>query len=262
MRPKKLIVVLVASSLLIGTAVWMGTGEEVQFKQTDYYIFSLGEAAVDLEALSGVVEAEGYTVIRYEGDDVEARVGGLPATDPVDALLARDRLLVIDSSRFLLRVVGESYAYAVRPGPSGLELVFSPRTDQAMDAVLSVLLDLQRLGAIGGEVDFAFRSFAKGALKGPEPPAGARIESDLYWLTVAEDWHVFAAVHGLSLVGLRVEVAAELLPEADLPEAFAGYVVGESASLVRLDLPIDLLISLASSEGVSLVRKPYEPVAP
>jgi hypothetical protein len=262
MRPKRLIAVLVASSLLLGTAAWLGTGEEMQFDQTNYYIFALGGAAANLESLSAAVEADGYTVVRYEGEGAVTGVGGLPATEPIDSLLARDRLLVIDSSRFLLRVVGEEHAYAVRSGPNGLELVFSPRTDQAMDAVLLVLLDLQRLGAIGGEVDFAFRSFAKNALKGPVPPAGARIESDLYWLTVAEDWHAFAAVHGLTLVGLRVEAAAELVPGAELDGAFSPYVASQSESVVRLDLPIDLLVSLASSDGVSLVRKPYEPVAP
>jgi hypothetical protein len=262
MRTRNLMIALVASTLVIGTAAWLGAGEELQFKQTDYYLFTLGGAAVDLASLSDAAEAAGFTVIRYDGGHASARAGGLPATEPVDVLLARDHLLVIDSSRFLLRVVGEAFTYAVRTASNGLELVFSPHADQAMDTVVSVLLDLQQLGAIGDEVDFGFRSFAKDALKGPEPPSGVRIESDLYWLTIAEDWYAFAAVHDLSLVGLRVEVVAELLPGAGLPDAFAAYVVSESESLARLDLPIDQLVALASSEGVDLVRKPYEPVAP
>jgi len=262
MKARNQIAVLIAAAVLVGSAVWVGIGEELQFAQVDYYIFALGGTAVDVELLFQAATADGYTVIRYEGETTTAQVGDQPTSDPIEVLLASERLLVTDSSRFLLRVTEETYTYAFRSGSSGAELVFSPHADQTMDAVVSVLLDLQRLGVIGSEVDLGFQSYAKAGLKGPEPPEGARIESDLFWLIVAEDWHTFAAAKGISLVGLRAEVVAELLPEAELPDPFVAFVASESESLAKLLLPIDQLVPLALSEGVGLVRQPYDPIAP
>jgi len=259
MRMRTLKLALIAVSTLVVAGAWLGSGEDLPFAPSDYYVFSLGPAVADLPALAQTAEAEGYTVVRYNEDGSIAPSGGSTATD---ALVATDRLLAIDSGRFLLRVVGESFTYAVRSATSGIELVFSPTTAQATESVISILLELQSLGAIGGEIDFAYRAYARDALKGPEPPVGARIESDLYWLTVAEDWQAFAAARGLTLVGLRVEVIAELLPGRAVPERFIPYVTSESESLARFHLPIDELIPLASSGVVDLVRAPYEPVAP
>jgi len=257
MRMRTLKLALIAASTLVVAGAWLGSAEDLPFAPSNYYVFSLGPAVADLTALAQTADAEGYTVVRY-GED-----GSIAASDgsaTIDA--AAERLLAIDSGRFLLRVVGESFTYAVRSATSGIELVFSPATAMAMESVVSILLELQSLGAIGGEIDFAYRAYARDALKGPEPPVGARIESDLYWLTVAEDWQTFAAASGLTLVGLRVEVIAELLPEATVPERFAPYVTSASDSLARFHLPIDELIPLAWSGVVDLVRAPYEPVAP
>ena len=259
MRTRTVILALVVTSTLVVAGAWLGSSEDLPFAPTDYYVFSLGPGIADLAALSRAVEAEGYTVVRYGEDGSISASGDATATD---ALVTAERLLAIDSGRFLLRVVGESYTYAVRSATAGAELVFSPQTDQAMEAVISILLEIQSLGAIGSEVDFAYRAYARDALKGPEPPVGARIESDLYWLTVAEDWQAFAAARGFTLVGLRVEVIADLLPGATVSDRFAAYVTSESESLARLHIPIDELVPFASSGVVDLVRVPYEPVAP
>jgi len=250
MSTKKGIAASVASALLVGAIVWLVIGEGLPFVASEYYVFSLGPSVVDLETLSTTAESEGFAVVE-------------PAEEgATDVPLGADQLLVVDGSRFLLRVADDAYTYTVRQGTDGLELVFSPKADQAMDAVVAVLLDLQSLNAIGGEVDFRYRTYAVDAVKGPEPPADARIESNLYRLTVAEDWHAFAAAKGLTLVGLRVEVVAELAAGVVLQDPFAPYVESASDSLARLLLPIDLLVPLASTGGVERVRAPYEPVAP
>jgi len=263
MRTKNLVVALVVSSILAGAAVWLGTGEALSFSQDNYYVFPLGGTSVDVESLSLAAQAEGYVVVRYDGNSVAAYAGDQISIEPVDALLASDQLLVVDGGRFLLRVAGEAFTYAVRPSSLGLELVLSPHEAQTMEGVFSVLVALEQLGVIGTEADFGFfETFQRDALKGPPAPAGARIESDLFGLTVAEDWHAFAAAKGLSLVGLRVEAVVELLPGNSIPAEYADYVTSESESLVRLLLPIGQLVSLATSESVGLVRQAYQPTAP
>lgn len=262
MRLTRVAAALAVSAMIATLAVLLTVGEAVSFSQSNYYIFPLGGTSVDLESLVQTAQAQGYAVIRYDGSSVLAYQGAELATAPIETLLAGDRLLIVDGSRFLLRASGESSTYAVRPSSDGLELVFSPHEDQGLDGVLSALVDLEGLGVISSEVDFGFRAFARESLKGPVPPTGARTDSDLYWLTVAEDWHAFAAVKGLSLVGLRVDVVVEFLPGSALPAEYAEYVSSESASLAELLLPIDLLVELASSEGVGFVRQPYEPVIP
>ena len=262
MRARRLAISIVVLTLLVGTVAWLSTGQALSFNQANYYVFPLGGPVVDVELLFQTARAEGYAVVQYDDTSVVAYEGEQLATETIDGLLASSRLLIIDGDRFLLRASTDTSTFAVRPNSSGLELMFSPQEDQAMDGVISVLLELERLGILSEEVDFGFKEFAKDSLKGPAPPAGTRVESDLFGLTVAEDWHAFAATKGLSLVGLRVEVVAELLPGSELPVEYANYVNSESESLVGLLLPVDQLIALATSESIGLLRKPYAPVAP
>jgi len=262
MRAKKLAVALVITSTLAVAAVWLSVGESLVFDPSEYYVLSLGGAPIDIAGLRLAAQTDGFTIVDYAGDTFVASVGELPTADPLDLLLASDRLLVVDGDRFLLRVRGEPSTYTVRPSAAGLELVFSPAIVQEFDDVVAVLLDLQRFGIIGNEVDLGFSAYTKNALKGPAPPAGAMIESDLYGLTVAEDWHAFAAFKGLSVVGLRVDVVAEKLPGIALPSNVLAYVASESESLARLLLPIEQLVPLSLSGSVGLLRQAYEPVAP
>jgi len=262
MKARRLAASIAVLILLVGTVAWLSTGQALSFHQANYYVFSLGGPAVDVESLFRTAQAEGYAVVRYDSTGVTAYEGDQLATETLDDLLASSRLIIIDGGRFLLRASTETSTFAVRPNSSGLELVFSPQEDQAMDGVVSVLLELERMGILSEEVDFGFQEFARDDPKGPAPPASARMESDLFGLTVAEDWHAFASAKGLSLVGLRVEVVAELLPGSELPAEYADYVNSESETLVGLLLPVDQLVPLASSQSIGLLRKPYEPVAP
>lgn len=263
MNPRRIVAAVAASALIISLVVLFGVGEDLMFSRSNYYIFRVGGAVTDLDSLRQAAQADGFAVIQYDGPSVVAFEGSQLASVPIEALLASPKLLVVDGSRFLLRVSGDLATYAVRSSSGGgLELVFSPSQDQDLDGVLAALLDLEGIGVLSSDVDFGFQEFAKDSLKGPETPAGARLDSDLYWLTVAEDWHAFASAKGLSLVGLGVRVVAEILPGSALPSEYSSYVSSASASLAELLIPIDLLVPLASSDGIGFVRPPYVPVIP
>jgi len=151
----------------------------------------------------------------------------------------------------------------VRPGDGGYTLIIFPHRDLPQgETIFSLLGTLQKLGVIGAEVAMeGFRSFEKDAEKGPEPPAEAAIDSDLYGLTVAADWFSFASSLGLTRVGLRVEVVAEKLPGGAIPEEFQPYIIpgSETDQLAKLLLPIHRLVDLARSSFIGYVRPPYQP---
>lgn len=131
------------------------------------------------------------------------------------------------------------------------------------DALTSVIAELQAFGLFVTEFNLLDDSgFPKDALKGPAPPQGARMDSDLYWLTVAEDWFAFAAQKALSLTGLRVEVFAETFPTEQVPAEFGEYVVDETEQGAKLLLPVDRLVALASSDSIGYVRQLYRPAVP
>jgi len=253
---------LSAGILLMTAAVVVAFGQGTSFSAANYYIFPLQETAADLEALSLAVQADGFSVVRYEDNSAIAYEDGLISSMPVSEVLGASRLLVLDGARFLLRVSETDYTYALRPSSLGYELVFSPNGDLGLDALVDVLFELQSLGVIGSDVDFGYTSFVRDALKGPAPSAEMRIDSDLYGLMVAEDWFTFAASKGMTLIGLRVEVVAEIAEETLIPVEYYAYVTRESGSLVELLLPIEKLGALASSADVVLVRQAYQPVAP
>ena len=141
--------------------------------------------------------------------------------------------------------------------------IVDPQQDLPIPVVLDpVLVSLRSMGILGDELSLNIQAYAKDDLKGPPPPTGAAIDSSLYGLLIARDWFGDAAAKGLTLVGLRVEVVAEILPGASLEEAFAPYVVEGSEGLAKLSLPIDLLLALARSSTVGYVRPPYHPSVP
>ena len=262
MNIRRIVAAVAASALLVALAVVFGTGEALTFSSDNYYIFPLAGGQIDVDALVASAQLEGFAVVQHDGLSVIAYDGSALATEPIPTLLGRSQLLVVDGDRFLMRIAGESSTVAIRPSAAGMELVYSPIEAQSLDDVFGALVELERLGAISADVDFEYSEFAKGALKGPQTPSGARIESDLYWLTVAEDWNAFAATKAMSVTGLRVTVVAELLPDSELPAAYSAFVASEAGSLVELLLPIDLLMPLAFEGSVGLIRLPYEPAIP
>lgn len=219
-----------------------------------YYIFSLGEMSVDTAALVGATQSSGYAVIRYV-DDVPD--GNLQTT------LSMQKFLLVDGDRAYLRQAEDAYEFTVRPSAAGYELVVNPSEDVILtDALGAILVTLQNIDMVGNEVNLEYEAFSKADLKGPAAPEGVFLESTLYGLMVAEDWFAYASSHGLTLVGLRVEVVAEKLPGAALESPFSPFVTEESASLAKLLLPIDQLTALASSPSVGYVRTAYQPAVP
>lgn len=249
--------------LLLGTFSVVAADATTSFLQTHYYLLSLGRVAADIESIRQAAQSSGYSVIAYSGDSVQTYRGAETlGTDP-GAVLSDERLLVVDSGRFLLRESGEGFVFAVRPVEIGYELVIDPQQDLAMSDVLgSVLIALQSMGILGNEASLDVQAYVKDDPKGPQPPAGVAIESTLYSLLVARDWFGYAASKGLSLVGLRVEVVAELVPGAALAEPFVSFVVEEAEGRAKLLLPIDQLLVLARSDAVGYVRTPYHPSVP
>jgi len=262
----KKIIALVASLtlLLLGISiVSLGSGEMPGFVGTDYYILSLGGLTADVPSVVAAAQTNGFTVIRYEGETTTAYRGATETGEAISDLRDSDKLLIVDNERIYMRVKESAYTYTLRPSASGYELVIDPQQALPIVETLTDILNaLQRMGLVGTEVDLGFQAFSKSYLKGPTPPEAARIDSDLYWLTVAEDWFGFAAQKGFSLTGLRVEVVAEKLPGGSIPSEFSAYVLSETETAAKLLLPIDALVRLAESAGIGLVRPPYRPAAP
>jgi hypothetical protein len=249
--------------LLLGSVPAWAADTTTTFLQTHYYLLSLGQIAADVDSVRTAAQSSGFSLVAYDGDSAQAFRGDDPVIATVESVLSDERLLVVDSGRFLLRQPGDGFGFSVRPTENGYELVIDPLQDLSMSDVLgSVLAVLHSMGILGSEVHLNVQAYAKDVLKGPPPPAGVAIESTLYSLLVARDWFGYATMKGLTLVGLRVEIVAELLPGASLAEPFAAYVVEEVEGLAKLSLPIDQLLALARSSAVGYVRAPYHPSVP
>jgi len=253
--------------LLAAAAIPMGAAaasDGMMLVSTEYYIFSLGAVGVNVADLVQSGRDAAFSVVTYDEDGTPSIARAAGATDaPIEVVLEEERVLVVDGERFLLRVREEGYAYAVRPAPSGYELVVSPMMDLSMlDTLTTILVSLQEIGVIGSEAGLEYRSFAKTDDKGPAPPAGAALDSSLYGLVVAEDWFEHADSKGLTRVGLRAEVVAEKLPGAALPDEYRAFVTAETEQLVRLLLPIDQIVPLSRSSAIGYVRPPYQPAVP
>jgi hypothetical protein len=258
-RPKVsgVLAVLLLAVLLVGTGAM---ANEARFLETNYYLISFGTVDAPIASLIQTAQEKGFSVIVRSGDEISFYHGTAITEESEEVLLASPTLLYVDSGWFLLRVTGEDFDYTVRPTEDGYELVLVPHRDVAMGETLAMVLsDLQEMGIVGGEVDMEFVTLAKEAEKGPAPPEGVAIDSNLYGLTVAADWFSYAASKGLTCVGLRVEVVAEKLPGGAIPERFVPYIVSETEGLAKLILPIHQLVALARSSSIGYVRPPYQP---
>ncbi len=254
---------VVAAVLAFASLSLTAADATTAFLQTHYYILPLGPMSVDMDSLRQAAQTAGLSVIVYDGDLAQAFRGDSTAASDVETALSDPQLLVIDGDRFLLREIGEHFTFTVRPSDGSYELVIDPHQDQQIaDALGSVLGSMQSLGILGNEVSLSIQAYAKDDLKGPTPPDDAALESTLYSLTIARDWFEYAVTKQLTLVGLRVEVVAEMVTDASLEELFLPYVVEQTDGLVKLSLPIDRLLALARSNAVGYLRTPYHPSVP
>jgi hypothetical protein len=224
------------------------------FSPSHYYILALGGVSMDLPSLAQATQSSGYSVVQFDGN--------VPDGD-LEAALEAPSMLLIDAGRFYLRQIDSAYTFAVRPSDTGYELVVSPNEQLPITDVLgSILLSLQGIGILGNDVNLDYSAYSKADLKGPASPEGVYIDSTLYGLTVSEDWFDYATAHALTMVGLRIEVVAEILPGHALDSAFSPYMTEETSTLAKLLLPIDELLALATSESVGYVRTAYQPAVP
>jgi len=241
----------------------VGFADEL-FLDTHYYIIPMGLISMDLPSLTEAARGLGYTVIVRGADEVTAYRGGLPTEEGEEELLGDRPLLYIDRGDVLLAFSGSDFDYTLRPSEAGHELVIVPHIPVAQGAAFGIALSqLYGLGIVGstmgGDAPVAYE---KDPIKGPPPPEGVPIDSDIYGLVVASDWFSAAATRGIDRDGLRIAVVAEKLEAATVPPAFRPFVIDETDALVRLLAPIHRIVELAGSGAFRLVRVAYEPQPP
>jgi len=260
-RRYKLAGVLVGLLLIAVVGAVPSLCSESELLKSHYYLLLIGEMDVPLESLIQSAKERELAIIVLSDEQVASYRGSDLTDEGEEILLDADALLYVDKSRFLLRIKGADLDYVVRPAEVGYTLLLSPHRDLPQgDTLLAVLSELQQIGIVGGDIQMEWEgALPKETDKSPQPPDGVAIDSDLYALATAEDWFATAASQGLSRVGLSVEVVAEKLPGAAIPEAFQGAVVSETEELVKLLVPIHLLVELARAETINYVRPPYQP---
>jgi len=168
--------------------------------------------------------------------------------------------LYLDDGLFLVRLDEPRYRLDIRPSAeeAGMyELIVGPKAKlQRTQMEQEALRWLQRLGI----VQTASLSFAELVpQEKPRPPEGVRLDSPLYALALAPDWHDYARARGIALFGLRIRVIVEL---ASPDVALQGYHLIEEARsqhLMRVLVPVSELIRLASDPAARFVRLPYTP---
>jgi len=239
----------------------------VTLDSQSYYSFNIGALAVSVQTLSAAAATMDFAVLAYSDNSVSILHTPSTGLDNVqDMLLHAERLLVVDGDRFYLRATNPMLTYAIRAVDGGLELVASPRSSvDLVDALTSILVELQDLGIAGIDIDLdGYRSVARNPWKGPAEPQDLAVKLDyaLYGLTVSEDWFAYAHEKGIALLGLRLEVVVEKIPNETLPTGFRTSITSETTALASLVVPVDQLVPLARSAGVGFVRLPYVPVAP
>jgi hypothetical protein len=260
MRLKRSVVMALAVLALLQFASWT---QMTEFEPSSYHILSLGSTTVDVGSLIQTAHASAFSVALYTGSTYTVYREGVTIQTTLVDVLSDPKTLVVDGDRFRLRVVDAAYSYTVRPSEFGYELVIAPAAHiPIVDTLQTILPSLQDLGIVGADVSMDFRVFDRSSIKGPPPPQGAAIDSVLYDLVIAEDWFAEAAASGITMAGLRVEVVAEKMPGAQIPEGFAMYIASETENITKLLMPVEQLVLLARSEGIGYIRLPYQPAVP
>ncbi|MFQ6033820.1 MAG: hypothetical protein ACE5KR_03045, partial [Candidatus Bipolaricaulia bacterium] len=152
------------------------------------------------------------------------------------------------------------YRLNIRPSAEQLgvyELIVGPKTELGRaEAEQEALGWLQRLGIV------QTASLELAELVPPEkprPPEGVRLDSMLYGLTLAPDWHDYARARGIALFGLRIRVIVELIAPGVVPQGYHLIEEARSENLMRVLVPVSELIRLASDPAARFVRLPYTP---
>jgi len=230
-----------------------------------YYKASLPPAAYNLntiieqaKSLNFWIRIERETITYYKGSEL------CLTCDPTkEREFFTMPQLYVDGNLFLIRTDGAAYKLIVRPKDEvSLEIIIAPKQDiTAKEAEDSIVAKLLQLGVICKckPISLAFEPLVFPQEK-LAPPEGVKIDSLLYKLTQAPDWHEFAETNGFELYGLRVKVIIELVsPEEKLQGDYKLIVEATSDSLIRARVLINELVILAKDPAVKFVRLPYKP---
>ncbi len=259
MRILLLSVMLICLSLvLIG-----GIGGEARIGQAAFYKATLPLAQPDIATLAARAQGLNFWIRVQEGLNVaylhgsELCTGCIPANE---ASFFGFPQLYLDSGLFLVRLDEADYRMVVRPAAEALrayEVIFGPKREMSPEAMEEEAQSwLQKLGIVQ-TASLEFTELLP--QEKPQPPAGVRLDSLLYALTLSPDWHEFARERGFSLLGLRIRVIIELASPANLPQGYYLLVEARTQELLRAQVPVSELVRLAADPAVKLVRLPYEP---
>lgn len=166
----------------------------------------------------------------------------------------------LDKGLFLVRLDEERYRLTIRPSAEaeGLyEVIVGPKLRLERAEVEQAALGwLQRLGI----VQTASLEFAElVSQEKPRPPEGVKLDSLLYALAVAPDWHDFARERGIDLFGMRIKAIVELASSETVLQGYHLIEEARSEDLMRVLVPVSELVRLSSDPAVEFVRLPYEP---
>lgn len=172
--------------------------------------------------------------------------------------------LYVDVGLFLLRIEEPKLFYNVRPsvGAKGTyEIIVNPKTNlEAKEAEGIIVGKLVQLGVLESAIPLSFELLK--LQDKPIPPKGLPLDSLLYELTQAPDWHTFAARSNIELSGMRARVLIELKsPDAQMQFANLLIEARSASGLIRALVRIPELIELAQDPAVKFVRLPARPQA-
>ncbi len=179
--------------------------------------------------------------------------------------------LYVDAGLFLVRMdepklffnvrplVGSAAASAAGPPPQ-YEIVVNPKVNlEAKEAEDLIVGKLLQLSVLESAIPLSFELLRLQSK--PKPTGGLPLDSTLFALTQAPDWHLFAARNNIELSGIRARVLIELkTPDAQLQGTANVIILARSASgLLRALVLIPELIEVAKDPAVKFVRLPSRP---
>lgn len=228
-----------------------------------FYKASFPLAQPDIATIAARAQGLGFWIRVQEGLNVAYLHGAelcAACTPAGEASFFGFPQLYLDGGLFLVRLDEANYRMVVRPSPGArgsYEVIFGPKGQMEPQAIEAEALSwLQKLGIVQ-TASLEFTEMVP--QEKPQPPEGVRLDSLLYALTLAPDWHDFARERGFSLSGLRLKVIIELASPASEPQGYYLLVEARTPELVRAQVPVSELARLAADPAVKFVRLPYEP---
>lgn len=255
---------LICSALLVCLSLLLSGGLRVGALGTGtFYKATISLPQPDISTITARAQGLGFWIRVEQGSNVAYLHGAelcgscTPANEASFFSLPQ---LYLDGELFLVRLDEDCYRMGVRPSPElrgAYEVIVRPKVSMGRSAVEREALGwLQQLGIVQ-TASLEFTELVP--QEKPEPPAGLRLDSLLYALTVAPDWHDFARERGIALFGLRIRVVVELVNPQVVPQGYHLVEEARAQNLIRVLVPVSELVRLSRDPAVKFVRLPYEP---